>query len=268
MTNDEKTVHILGIEFERMTEPDLNDLVARMIAEGRKIRIGNHNLHSAYLCRADGALAATFRQAEYTHCDGMSLIAWARLMGYQVGREHRVTYVDWIPALCRSAARLGWRVFYLGGREASGRQGVATLRQQYPGLDIGFHQGYFDMTPGSDENDRVLEIISEARPNLLLVGMGMPRQEVWLAENFAQVDANVMLMTGACLDYLAGTIPTPPRWSGRVGLEWLFRLGAEPRRLARRYLIEPWRLTPLLWRDVARRLGRRGGSGAASPNGS
>ncbi len=73
----------------------------------------------------------------------------------------------------------------------------------------------------------------------------MPRQEAWVAAHLDAIEAPVILTCGACMDYVAGVVPTPPRWAGRVGLEWLFRLLAEPRRLARRYLVEPWSVARL-----------------------
>jgi N-acetylglucosaminyldiphosphoundecaprenol N-acetyl-beta-D-mannosaminyltransferase len=86
-----------------------------------------------------------------------------------------------------------------------------------------------------------------------MVGMGMPRQEFWTQENFSQLDAHVILSsTGAALEYIAGATPTPPRWSGRIGLEWMFRLAHEPRRLFSRYLIEPWYILLLLLMDYPR----------------
>jgi N-acetylglucosaminyldiphosphoundecaprenol N-acetyl-beta-D-mannosaminyltransferase len=83
-----------------------------------------------------------------------------------------------------------------------------------------------------------------------MVGMGMPRQELWIEANLNAIQANIILATGAVLDYVAGVIPTPPRWSGPLGLEWAFRLAAEPRRLASRYLIEPWTLVPIVLRNL------------------
>jgi N-acetylglucosaminyldiphosphoundecaprenol N-acetyl-beta-D-mannosaminyltransferase len=86
-----------------------------------------------------------------------------------------------------------------------------------------------------------------------MVGMGMPRQEYWTQENFQQREAQVILSsTGAALEYIAGAAPTPPRWAGRIGLEWMFRLAHEPRRLFSRYLIEPWYILLLLLMDYPR----------------
>ena len=103
------------------------------------------------------------------------------------------------------------------------------------------------------DNEALVKRINAYRPDLLMVGMGMPRQEYWTQDNFSQLDVHVILSsTGAALEYIAGAAPTPPRWAGRIGLEWMFRLAHEPRRLFSRYLIEPWYILLLLLMDYPR----------------
>jgi N-acetylglucosaminyldiphosphoundecaprenol N-acetyl-beta-D-mannosaminyltransferase len=114
--------------------------------------------------------------------------------------------------------------------------------------------GYFDADPQSQDNARVLSEIAQFAPHLLMVGMGMPRQEYWIHQNFARLYANVILPSGAAMDYVAGAAYIPPRWSGRVGLEWAFRLAAEPKRLWRRYLLEPWYVVGIVMRDIIKKL--------------
>jgi N-acetylglucosaminyldiphosphoundecaprenol N-acetyl-beta-D-mannosaminyltransferase len=155
-------------------------------------------------------------------------------------RRLRVTYVDWLDPIMAEAARRGWRVFYLGSRPRVAERGAAILRERFSGLQIATAHGYFGVYPGDRENETVLEAINAYQPNLLMVGMGMPRQEHWVVDNLGQFHANVVLNAGATMAYVVGVIPTPPRWSGRLGLEWLFRLAAEPKRLWSRYLIEFW----------------------------
>jgi N-acetylglucosaminyldiphosphoundecaprenol N-acetyl-beta-D-mannosaminyltransferase len=110
------------------------------------------------------------------------------------------------------------------------------------------HHGYFSIEQGAHDNLSVLKEIEEYAPNLLLIGMGMPRQEYWILENYDQLKANAILTAGACMDYVAGNVPTPPRWMGRTGLEWLYRLLNEPKRLWKRYLVEPWYILGLIVR--------------------
>ncbi|HZS60644.1 MAG TPA: WecB/TagA/CpsF family glycosyltransferase, partial [Gemmatimonadaceae bacterium] len=115
------------------------------------------------------------------------------------------------------------------------------------------HHGYFDHTPGSADNKAVLADIAGFEPNVLMVGLGMPRQEHWVHAHRAETTANAILLAGAALDYVAGAVPTPPRWAGRWSLEWAFRLAAEPRRLGRRYLVEPWPVLGLFVREWFRK---------------
>jgi N-acetylglucosaminyldiphosphoundecaprenol N-acetyl-beta-D-mannosaminyltransferase len=113
--------------------------------------------------------------------------------------------------------------------------------------------GYFDAGSGSAENEAILQQVNRYKPDLLMVGMGMPRQELWIQANFHRLEAHVIMPSGAAIDYTAGAVPTPPRWAGDMGIEWLFRLLSEPRRLFSRYLIEPWYILGLMIMDCLRR---------------
>lgn len=124
------------------------------------------------------------------------------------------------------------------------------LRAQYPGLHMVTRDGYFDTAPASPQNQEVLDAIRTFAPHILLVGMGMPRQETWILDNRQGLAANSIFCCGALIDYVAGEIPTPPRWMGQIGFEWLYRLLAEPRRLASRYLIEPWFVLKMVLKEL------------------
>lgn len=233
-----RSFDVLGCKVHAVTAPDLTDLVERAVESHESCIIGNHNLHSLYLYQRDARLREFFAQAKWIHADGMGIVMLARSMGAQVDRSIRVTYVDWLPLLMARAAVRHWRVFYLGSRPGVADKGISMLRKQFPGLNMEATHGYFD--PAGEENERVLEKIRIFSPDVILVGMGMPRQERWIIDNLSRLAPAVLLPCGASIDYVAGEIPTPPRWAGRCCLEWLYRLVAEPRRLWTRYLVEPW----------------------------
>lgn len=237
---------LLGLVVDLFTIDKLNQFVDQIIEQGERRVIAHHNLHSIYLYHRDPKMRAFFDKAQVIHIDGMPLVYWARILGYPVTGQHRVTYMDWIHPLMARAETEGWRVFYLGGRPGVAARAANRLQERYPRLLISTRHGYF----GSEENDDVLEEIAAFRPHILMVGMGMPRQEHWVLDNLERIQANAILTAGACFDYIAGVIPTPPRWMGRVGLEWLYRLLSEPKRLWRRYLVEPWALIPLFVKDL------------------
>lgn len=152
--------------------------------------------------------------------------------------------------LMEEAANKSWRIFYLGSKPGVAEQGAVILRRKFPGLKIACSHGYFDTSEESEENLTVIKAINDYKPHVLMVGMGMPRQEHWISQNLERIQPNAILTSGACLDYVAGAIPTPPRWMGRMGLEWLYRLLTEPTRLWRRYLLEPWFLGTLFLREI------------------
>lgn len=241
---------LLGVKVDALSIPELNLLIEESIYKNKKWIIANHNLHSLYLFHKDPKMQAFYAKAEYTHIDGMPLIWIGKLLGFPMKREQRVTYADWIWPLMAEAANQGWRVFYLGSKPGVAEKGVSTLRQKFPGLQIACAHGYFDISRDSQENLATLTAINAYKPHILMVGMGMPRQEHWIAKNLEYIHTNAILTSGACIDYVAGAVPTPPRWMGKLGLEWLYRLLSEPKRLWRRYLLEPWFVGTLFLREI------------------
>lgn len=248
---------LLNVLVDPLPIPLLNQSIATAIAQHARWIIAHHNLHSIYLYQRDPKMRAFYKRARIIHIDGMPLVYWGRVLGYPLRRDQRVTYVDWVHPLMAAAAAGGWRVFYLGGKPGIAARAAERLRQHYPALQIATRDGYFQPA----DNTAVLAEIANFQPHVLMVGMGMPRQEHWILENLEHLSANAILTAGACFDYVAGAIPTPPRWMGRTGLEWLYRLYSEPRRLARRYLLEPWALVPLMARDLWQMAQRGRGAG-------
>ena len=241
---------LLGVRINPLAIPDLHAIIAETINSCQRCVIASQNLHSIYLYHRNAKMRAFGAHVQYMRTDGMSLVLLGRLLGYPLRREHRVTYVDWVRPLMAEATLQSWRIFYLGSKPGVAECGAEILRKEFPGLQIMNADGYFDATAGSAENQKILQSINAYQPNVLMVGMGMPRQEHWILDNLESIHANVILTCGACIDYIAGEIPTPPRLMGRLGLEWLYRLLSEPRRLWKRYLLEPWFVVNLFVREV------------------
>ncbi|MCU1340706.1 MAG: exopolysaccharide biosynthesis protein WecB/TagA/CpsF family [Candidatus Acidoferrum typicum] len=229
-----------GIRVHAMTKFDLVKVVAEAIGKETRYIIANHNLHGLYCWFHEPKVRKFHESADFTHIDGMSLILLGRMLGLPLKRQHRTGYMDLLPILAQEAAINGWRIFCLGSKPGVAERAALKLRRQYSGLQIRTRHGHFDPNSTGKDNQEVLADINEYAPHILLVGMGMPRQESWIFENKNQISANAIFCCGALMDYVAGEIPTPPRWIGMLGFEWLLRLASEPRRLWRRYLVEPW----------------------------
>lgn len=243
---------LLGVTVTPVSIEKLNEIIYDHISEKRKCIIGHHNLHSIYLYHRSSQMRDFYRRANYVYIDGMPVVWLAKCLGFPVRSNHRVTFVDWIYPLLELASEKEWRIFYLGAKPGVAKKGIQKLKEKYPGLLMEGVHGYFDSTPVGRDNTKIIELINSYQPHILMVGMGMPRQESWVVENYDAIDATVIVTCGAIIDYFAGVIPIPPRWMGRIGLEWLYRLFSEPRRLWRRYLIEPWVIIDLLIKDLRR----------------
>ena len=232
------TFNLMGIRVQAITASDLLCIIYEATQKQAKYVIANHNTHSLYVWFHDDKMRDFHARADFTHVDGMPLIALFTPFGIPLRREHRIGYADFLPLLAKEAVKHGWRIYHLGSKPGVGEKGVAILRDQYPGLQVRTHHGHFDVQ--RSENEAVLADIRAYQPDVLLVGMGMPRQEAWIYDNLRSISARTIFCSGGMMDLVAGEIPTCPRWLGQVGLEWCYRLCSEPSRLWRRYLVEPW----------------------------
>jgi N-acetylglucosaminyldiphosphoundecaprenol N-acetyl-beta-D-mannosaminyltransferase len=242
--------HFLGIRVNAASVSGLTAFVTVAIATNRQHIVACHNLHSLYLFHHDAKMRAFHQQAAAAHIDGMGIVLLGRLLGHPLGRRHRVTYLDWIDSLLSEATSRKWRILYVGLRESVCTRLPEIIGRDFPSLRLRAVHWNIESGDNSSSQEEVLRSICDFNPHILLVGMGMPRQERWILDNSHRLSANVILPCGAAMDYVAGMVAAPPRWMGRYGLEWLFRLSREPRHLWRRYLLEPWYVLRLLCGEI------------------
>lgn len=259
----QERVRLLGQPVDLIRPEEVLLQMERWIAEGRQTVFANHNLHSLSLMRKSPAMRDFYERADLIELDSTPLMAFARLTGLNSRGFHRCTYLDWRDHFWSLVNRNGWRVFYVGGTAEVCRVAVERLSARYPRAIIEARDGYFDMTPGSVSNQAVLEQVSGFRPHIVFVGMGMPRQEEWIISNIDALPEAAIFSVGAAFDYEADAQKAAPRWMGRLGIEWLYRLLADPKRLFHRYCVEPWSLADLILSDLlaAARRGRKPASG-------
>lgn len=243
-------VQLLGGSVDVISRAGVLRFISNAAARRSKAIIGNQNFHSLYLSRRNASLAAFFEAADLIEIDSRPLLFWANVLGMGLTRQHRSTYLDWRDDFWRMAARSRWRVFCLGAASAVNEAAVARLSLEWPGAVVAGRHGYFDHQRHSVENEAIVREINAFGPDVLFVGMGMPLQETWILENYSALASGVVLSVGAAFDYEAGAQSPAPRIYGDLGVEWLYRLAHEPRRLFRRYLIEPWSLIASAYVDV------------------
>lgn len=233
----QRSLKVLGVTVNPLTMGELTALVEQSIESGDRHIFANHNLHSVYLFHHDAAMRQFYRLAYCTYVEGMGVLMLARLLGHRLPRTNRVANLDWIDPLMQLASERGWKVFFLGAEPGVGEKAAANLRARFPGLLVKTEHGFFDRN--SAENDQVLDRIRAEKPNLLFLGLGMPLQEGWIVKNWDRIEGNAIFNAGNLVRFVADVVPTPPRWTGQFGIEWAYRLVMEPRKLWRRYLVEP-----------------------------
>ena len=246
-------VHILGHPMDIVTVPEVLDWMQFMARGRRRAILANHNLHSLYLIDHHPKMAELYEIADVIQIDSMPLIKFGRMTGKPVGPEHRSTYLDWRDDFWAMCQRYGLRVFYLGGEPGVATGAIRMIEMAYPDVRFGGHDGFFDVEKEGVENQAVLSEVRRFAPDILMVGMGMPRQEMWIAENYRDLPPCVVMPVGAAFDYEIGRQKAAPRWMGEWGIEWLYRLCHDPKRLASRYLIEPLHLLRPAFRDMFKR---------------
>ena len=184
--------------------------------------------------QTDRDLLRIHNESGLTVADGMPMLWAGRYVG--VSGIGRVRGPDLLPALCRAAADNGWSNYFYGGAPGTAETLAGRLRNRFPGLVVaGWSCPPFrPLTP--EEDDEAVAQINACRPNLVWVGLSTPKQERWMADHIGRVRASAMLGVGAAFDVHAGLIQEAPPWIQSSGLEWLYRVSRDPRRLWRRYL--------------------------------
>lgn len=228
--------HIFGVRIDAVRTHAIHKLMLETVRGRDRALILNVNAHGLNLAYEQPWLKAFFNSANTVFADGSGVLLAGRLLGFKL--PERITYAEWIWDLSRFGARSGLSFFFLGSRPGIAEEAAAQLGERYPKLQIrGTHHGYFGKRRGGRENREVIQKINALKPNIVVVGMGMPLQERWLQENWEYLNANIALTGGAVFDYISGRLRRSPRMLRAHGFEWLGRFLIEPKRLWRRYLL-------------------------------
>lgn len=224
---------VLGVPVSELDLPRAVEIVEAWGRDGTKAFVCVTGVHGVIECQDDPELLAIHRRASMVTPDGMPLVWWANRHGLKTVR--RVYGPDLMAAVCARAPRNGLRHFFYGGGEGVAQDLARAMRARTPELQVvGTYQPPF--RPLEDhEMDDVAGLINAARPDIVWVGLGTPKQERWMDAFRERLDASVLVGVGAAFDFLAGRQRQAPAWLQRHGLEWAYRLVREPRRLAGRY---------------------------------
>ncbi len=229
-------VNILGVGAMPL---DLGKAVAMLEqwrVEGRREYVCLISVHGLVMAQREPAVRSALNCCGLAAEDGMPLVWWSRLAGFSQAR--RVCGSDLLDQVCAYGVPRKYRHYFYGASPRVLELLVDRLQRRHPGLVVaGYNSPPFrPLSKAEDAAD--VAAINETRPDFVWVGLGMPKQEKWMVEHLGKIEATALIGVGAAFDFHAGTKPRAPVWMQRSGLEWLFRLLTEPRRLAHRYLID------------------------------
>jgi N-acetylglucosaminyldiphosphoundecaprenol N-acetyl-beta-D-mannosaminyltransferase len=229
-------VNILGVGVMPLTLAQVVDTLDGWRRDGRRDYVCCVSVHGVVTAQRDPAVRGALNGAGLATQDGMPLVWWSRHAGYR--NTSRACGPDLMEAICAVSAERGYRHYFYGGSPAVLERLIASLKQRHPGLIVAGHHAppFRKLSDAEDAAD--VAAINAAQADFVWVGLGMPKQEKWIAAHVGRIDATALLGVGAAFDFHAGATPRAPKWMQRTGSEWLFRLASEPRRLARRYLVD------------------------------
>jgi N-acetylglucosaminyldiphosphoundecaprenol N-acetyl-beta-D-mannosaminyltransferase len=199
------------------------------------------NVDHIVMLQQNGDLRSAYCEAGMVLADGAPVLWAAKFLGKPL--PERVAGSDLVPALFAAVSPAQpLKVFLLGAKE--------TIERRWPGVQVcGLYSPPLGFERDHSENANILARIAHARPDLLVVGLGAPKQELWVHRHRSQIEAPAVLCVGATIDFLAGEKSRAPVWMRLVGLEWLHRVASEPKRLARRYLRDAWLFPQIVARE-------------------
>jgi len=225
---------IFDVRIDNMDRADALRIASESIRSGEQVVITHVHVMGLNIAYKTPWLREFWNHSGVVYCDGMGVRLGARLLGQPL--PPRYTLADWYDELVKMCSDNGYRLFLLGNPPGVAGAAAANLSEAYPGLQIaGSHTGFFDM--GGPENEQLLEQLKTARPDILLVGMGMPRQEQWVRDNLSCLDVPVIWTVGGLFEYIAKTRGRANKLLTDHYLEWFTRLLADPARYWKRYLV-------------------------------
>ncbi len=232
------------------------DAFEALVLRRRGGRVFTPNIDHVVIAEHDARFAAAYAHADLSFADGMPLVALSRLRSVRL--PEKVSGSDFtLPLMARAAAR-GWRVYLLGGMPGVADTAAERLRERYPSIEIvGRDPARIDLAASAEERTAEVARIAATRPDIVMVALGAPKQEVWIDEVADRLAPAVLIGVGASLDFLAGTAVRAPAWMSRAGLEWLHRLSHDPKRLLHRYLVRDAEFPAILARQLLIRRGRK-----------
>ncbi|HJX45931.1 MAG TPA: WecB/TagA/CpsF family glycosyltransferase [Patescibacteria group bacterium] len=233
----ENKVNILNIQVYNFTTDEAIKRIEVLTKAGKQRFVVTPNVDHIMKLQNDAEFRQIYDNASLVLADGMPLIWASKFLGTSL--KEKISGSDLFPKLCKVAAEKGYRLFFMGGRPGAALKAAEVLRDRYPDIQIvGTYSPPFGFENDREENDKIVRAIKNAKPDILFVGLGAPKQEKWIYKYRNDYQVPMSIGVGVSFEFVSGMVKRAPLWMQRVGLEWFWRLMMEPKRLWKRYLVD------------------------------
>ena len=244
-------VNILGVQVSNITNEHLLESFTERIGQKQKTQVCITPVNSVLSAIKDPQVLSIYNASEYVLCDGTPIKWAAGFLNTPI--VERITGLVLLPNLVAHCAKHDFSIFLLGASPGVGEQLKQTIHAQYPHCKVvGVYVPPFMKVFSEEENIKMIDAVNAVSPDVLLVSLTAPKQDIWIAENLYRVNASIQIGIGGAFEVMAGLAKRAPKWMHTAGLEWLYRFIQEPKRLFRRYFIEAPLFIPLILKQKLR----------------
>ncbi len=240
-------VRLLNIEVDNLTMQEALDSIDELIRRNKPSFAVTPNVDHIVQIEKGGELAQIYKKADLILTDGKPLVWISHLFHTPI--KEKVSGSDLFPLLCEMASKNGYRVFFLGASEGVAELAAENLKKRILGLQVvGVYSPPVGFEKDSEEIKKILEKIRAAQPHILIVSLGCPKQEKFIYKYLDKMEVPFSIGLGASIDFESGKVKRAPKWMRNHGLEWLHRIFQDPKRLAKRYLVDDRKIIPIYFK--------------------
>lgn len=237
----------MNTKIDNCTMEEALVAIEQLIHENKNSYVVTPNVDHIVKLEKDEEFREVYKNASLILTDGKPLIWIANL--YKTPIKEKISGSDLFPRVCEVAAKKGYKMFFLGAAEGVAAKAAENLAKRFQGLNVvGTYSPPFGFEKDEEELEKIIKLIRGVKPDILIVGLGSPKQEKFIYKYREQLGVPVSLGLGASLDFEAGNVKRAPKWVADHGLEWFYRFLSEPKRLFKRYFIDDTKILMLAWK--------------------
>lgn len=240
-------IHFMNIDVDNYTMAEAIDAIDELIQQNKNGYVVTPNVDHIVKLETNTELQKVYAEADFILTDGKPMVWISKWYGTPI--KEKVSGSDLFPNLCERAAKKGYRVFLLGAAEGVAVKAAANLCEKYPGLIIaGTYSPPFGFEKDAAEIEKIIDIVTAAAPHILIVGLGCPKQELFIHRYKDRLNVPISLGLGASIDFEAKVLKRAPRFLSNHGFEWLYRVIQDPKRMMKRYFVDDTKIIKLFFK--------------------